>query len=74
MDVQYEKGRLLHAVLIEDVTTFDLYFRYCEFFFMLVHVMCILDTSTYNSCFGYYWYFECLLYSLLKGVDLFNLV
>ena len=29
MDVQYEKGRLLRAVLIEDVTTFYLYFRYC---------------------------------------------
>ena len=24
-----QKGRLLHAVLIEDITTFDLYFRYC---------------------------------------------
>ena len=29
IDVQYEKGRLLHAVLTEDLTTFDLYFRYC---------------------------------------------
>ena len=29
IDVQYEKGRLLRAVLIKNLTTFDLYFRYC---------------------------------------------
>ena len=63
--MRYSLRMSLHLTCIFDIVSF---------FFMLVHVMCILDTSTYNSCFGYYWYFGCLLYSLLKGVDLVNLV
>ena len=62
--MQYSLRMLLHLTYISDIVSF----------FMLVHAMRILDASTYNSCFRYYWYFVCLLYSLLKGVDLVNFV
>ena len=32
MDIHNGRGRLLHAVHIEDVTTYDLYFGYYEYF------------------------------------------
>ena len=69
--VQYSLRFLLHLTCISDIVSF---FVLVHAFFMLVHVMCILGISTYNSCFGYYWYFGCLLYSLLEGVDLVSLV
>ena len=69
--MRYSLRILLHLTCISDIVSF---FMLVHVFFMLVHVMCILDTSTYNSCLRYYWYFRCLLYSLLKGVDFVSLV
>ena len=69
--MRYSLRNLLHLTCISYIVSFLVL---VHLFFMLVYIMCILGISIYNSCFGYYWYFGCLLYSLLEGVDLVSLV